>query len=493
MQTLCIELILKNMATQRFSSILQLTNLDDFIVPSQKCIKPLKVETVLADTGSKIKIENEAFDPNLPKDAVLESKLTRVDITLGDCLACSGCITTAESVLISQQNHTEVLRVLEENNMLEKNNYKSKFIVLSVSAQPVLSLAERYSMSAKETALRISGYFKKKGVHAVFSMKVADNLAISEVQHEFITRYKNNKSASSFSLPLFTSACPGWICYAEKTHEFMLPFVSTTKSPQQIMGSLVKDYFAKCKQLHPSDIYHITLMPCYDKKLEASRPDFYNADLNCKDVDCVITPVEIELLLESENYSLSETEPQPLDKIYDLDTLADDLSVPAGSTSGGYAYQVLMAAAKELYSLTLTDINFKPVRNSDMLEFTLKNNGETLNFAVVYGFRNIQNIVQKMKRKRCGYDYIEIMACPSGCINGSAQIRPREGETTKELIVKLENSYNQLPKYCEYNRNSMNELYDLWLGGRHSDKVKSMLHTSYHPVPKNTSSLNIKW
>lgn len=75
-----------------------------------------------------------------------------------------------------------------------------------------------------------------------------------------------------------------------------------------------------------------------------------------------ITVVEIELLLESENYSLSETEPQPLDKIYDLDTLADDLSVPAGSTSGGYAYQVLMAAAKELYSLTLTDINFKPVR-----------------------------------------------------------------------------------------------------------------------------------
>lgn len=80
-----------------------------------------------------------------------------------------------------------------------------------------------------------------------------------------------------------------------------------------------------------------------------------------------------------------------------------------------------------------------------------------------------------------------------GCINGSAQIRPRDGETTKELIVKLENSYSQLPKYCEYNSNSMNELYDLWLGGRYGEKVKSMLHTSYRPVPKNISSLNIKW
>lgn len=82
----------------------------------------------------------------------------------------------------------------------------------------------------------------------------------------------------------------------------MLPFVSTTKSPQQIMGSLVKDYFAKCKQLHPSDIYHITLMPCYDKKLEASRPDFYNADLNCKDVDCVITPGNFILPRSNKKY-----------------------------------------------------------------------------------------------------------------------------------------------------------------------------------------------
>lgn len=83
----------------------------------------------------------------------------------------------------------------------------------------------------------------------------------------------------------------GWVCYAEKTHgNFILPYISVTKSPQQIMGSLVKYHLAKIMDLSPKQIYHITVMPCYDKKLEASREDFYNHEIKCRDVDCVITP-----------------------------------------------------------------------------------------------------------------------------------------------------------------------------------------------------------
>ncbi|KAG9460752.1 hypothetical protein GDO78_019759, partial [Eleutherodactylus coqui] len=85
----------------------------------------------------------------------------------------------------------------------------------------------------------------------------------------------------------------GWICYAEKTHgSFIIPYISVVKSPQQVMGSLVKDYFAKEKKVKPHEIYHVTVMPCYDKKLEASRPDFFNEEYETRDVDCVITTGE---------------------------------------------------------------------------------------------------------------------------------------------------------------------------------------------------------
>ncbi|CAO2642320.1 Cytosolic iron-sulfur assembly component 3 [Lemmus lemmus] len=113
---------------------------------------------------------------------------------------------------------------------------------------------------------------------------------------------------------MLASACPGWICYAEKTHgNFILPYISTARSPQQVMGSLVKDFFAQQQHLTPDKIYHVTVMPCYDKKLEASRPDFFNQEYQTRDVDCVLTTGEVFRLLEEEGISLVELEPVPLD------------------------------------------------------------------------------------------------------------------------------------------------------------------------------------
>ncbi|PKU37055.1 hypothetical protein llap_12645 [Limosa lapponica baueri] len=167
---------------------------------------------------------------------------------------------------------------------------------------------------------------------------------------------------------MLASACPGWICYAEKTHgSFIIPYISTTKSPQQVMGSLVKGHFAEQQRLTPDQIYHVTVMPCYDKKLEASRPDFFSQEYQTRDVDCVITTGEVLKLLEQEGVSLSDVDPAPLDTI-----------------------------------------------NKDFQEVTLERDGVVLlQFALAYGFRNIQNLVQKLKRGKSPYHYVEVMACPS--------------------------------------------------------------------------------
>ena len=115
---------------------------------------------------------------------------------------------------------------------------------------------------------------------------------------------------------MISSACPGWVCYAEKTHgSWILPHISKVKSAQQIMGSLVKDHLSKKLQASPDSIFHLTVMPCFDKKLEATRPDFYNEKTDSHDVDLVITTVEVEQMLSEDNLNLSELDSSPLDTI----------------------------------------------------------------------------------------------------------------------------------------------------------------------------------
>lgn len=267
-----------------FSGALQLTDLDDFITPSQECIKPVKIEKQKTKEGrAKISIQEDGsyFSGT--------QKLEKVEITLADCLACSGCITSAEGVLITQQSQEELLRVLQENQAAKLNGLETKLVVFTVSQQPILSLAKRYGLGVVECGQRLAGYFKSIGADLVIDTKLADDLALIEARNEFIDRF-NAEAIGQKTLPMLASSCPGWVCYAEKTHgNFILPYISSTRSPQQIMGVLVKQLLGQQKGIQPNLIYHVTVMPCYDKKLEASREDFFNEALNCRDVDCVIT------------------------------------------------------------------------------------------------------------------------------------------------------------------------------------------------------------
>ncbi len=120
----------------------------------------------------------------------------------------------------------------------------------------------------------------------VFDTTFARDFSLHESQREFVERFKT----SSKHLPLLSSSCPGFICYAEKTHgSFILPYISDVKSPQQIMGSLIKEYLAKKLDVTPDVFYHVSVMPCFDKKLEASRKEFYNEFHQTRDVDCVLS------------------------------------------------------------------------------------------------------------------------------------------------------------------------------------------------------------
>lgn len=480
----------------RFSGALQLTNLDDFITPSQECIKPVEVKKGKTKTGSKITIHEDGVDIDLK--AV--PKLQKVEITLGDCLACSGCITSAEGVLITQQSQEEVLKVLKENsaNKIAGNDNEIKTIIFTVSQQSILSLAYKYGVTdVEEIAQRLTGYLKRLGADLVLNTKVADDLSLIESRNEFVERFKSSvlsNEAKSNSLPMLSSTCPGWVCYAEKTHgNFILPFISTTRSPQQIMGMLVKQYLSQQLNVSAEKIYHVTIMPCYDKKLEASREDFFNEAINSRDVDCVITSIEIEQMFSGENLNLLEEKSMPMDWPWTSNTPAHSIYGYEHSGSGGYAEYIFKYAAKELFNETIDAVEFKPLRNPDFKEVCLERDGKTLlSFAIANGFRNIQNLVQKLKRGKSSYHYVEVMACPSGCLNGGAQIRPGGGDNVREMTAQLLELYDKLPQSTIQN-NEIDQIYNQFLDGIDSDKAQSLLHTNYHAVEKMNTALNIKW
>lgn len=163
------------------------------------------------------------------------------------------------------------------------------------------------------------------------------------------------------------------------------------------------------------------------------------------------------------------------------------------SGSGGYSDHIFKYAAKELFDIDVVALDYKNLRNPDFREIVLERDGKLLlRFAVANGFRNIQNLVQKLKRGKSSYHYVEVMACPSGCLNGGAQIRPDSGTPARELTSQLEELYKKLPQSTPDNSDTK-FVYANYLDGAFSDKAKSLLHTNYHAVEKMNTALNIKW
>ncbi|MGH0142528.1 UNVERIFIED_CONTAM: hypothetical protein FKN15_055417 [Acipenser sinensis] len=238
-------------------------------------------------------------------------KLAGKRVYLSDCLACDRCVSEEESQRISQQNQKELFGILNLNKKCDTS--KHKVLVASLSPQSLPYFAVKLNLNIPEATKKLCSFLKSLGFHHVFDATLASDFSILESQKEFVERYRQ-RNQDQQALPMFTSACPGWIRYAERVlGSQVTPHICTAKSPQQIMGSLVKDYFAKQQGLAPETLYHVVVAPCFDKKLEALREEFYNSLQDSQDVDCVLTS-EIRLTLRGMEKSLPPSSPsrQPI-------------------------------------------------------------------------------------------------------------------------------------------------------------------------------------
>ena len=518
-----------------FSGAVKIADVTDYLVPSQACIKPLmdSKQSVKSNTSARgvVELDIDTMDSIQPghfnqiRDVITNTNGESIDnkamITLNDCLACSGCVTSAETVLISAQS------IVQFNELLHNN--QNKIIIVSISPQSLSSIAHAAKLSELQAMSALSSVLQSLGVDHVFDTGVCNDISLLESTNEFITRYKqcgNDKVQHKELLPILCSECPGWICYAEKTQgSSIIPHISHIKSPQQITGRLVKQYYSQIINCNPSDIFHCTIEPCFDKKLEAIRPEFVVHDdkdqsnydkhtdemkqletindqsMNSPEVDLVLATNELQQYLHDQHIELSRIVGGVLDGMFVPVNVEQNClyrTIDTGG-SGGYAEYILIAAAKHLFNIELdsSDIVWKQGGNIDIKEYTLVHNEQpVLRFAIAYGFRNIQNITRQIKQNRCKYDYVELMACPSGCLNGGGQIRASgDIKAQKQLHSELDQQYHEKTVRNSNHNPIVHHVYNKWLQCSVGDSIaQQQFYADWHTIDSdNTNPLSIKW
>lgn len=514
------------------SAILSADDLNDFISPGVACIKPVEIKKTNDSGKAKIEISMDGVPTEISSDGG-KATLEKAQISLSDCLACSGCITSAESVLVSLQSHDELL------SSLRNPESKDKVYVASISHQSRVSLAGAYGISIEKVDAKLQHLFIDiLGFKYIVGLEVGRAISLSESFRE-VQEYRNTieistENSGSSRGPILCSSCPGWTCYVEKTHPHIVPYLSKVKSPQQITGTLLKELISKEINTPRGNIYHLSVMPCFDKKLEAARPEFGSDEEGdiYRDVDCVITAKEIVQLLIGEGIAFEslndKTDSAAVVKLSPKEWPTEQWTSHPGSSSGGYMDFVIQGIQRQLQEPTHVEV--LPGKNLDITEYRVVSDADASKIffrtARVYGFRNIQNLVRKLKQKGTGplgkaglkmararvtsrragvttsqalsdpsqYDYVEVMACPGGCVNGGGQIGIPEGKNAKDWKDELELLYSEIEVFSKTallenkeNPNAslsvLNELASDWLAGLWGKNDRTtLLQVEYHAI-----------
>lgn len=484
-------------AAPRMSGALSISDANDFLTPAAACVLPMSGGAVASVASSPPGSVLAPIVSVSSAETVKAAPTARV--TLSDCLSCSGCVTSAETVLLASTNLDRVRAALLETEGVACE--EGVCVVAGLSQQAVASVAVELGMGLQRAAGVLAAFFKTAlKVECVVDLAFARHLVLEEAAQEFVRRKKLGESV------VIASACPGWVTYAEKTQgEDVLASISRVRSPQAVAGAVVPRVFGE-EESGGADggegrrrgrrrTWLMTVMPCHDKKLEAARPDFAGASAPGEpDVQAVLTPGEVFQLAEELGVKLGELEPAEMEGRFAAGP--DGFGTDTGSGSGGYAEYVLRIAARELLDVELPKgrvVMEKVSRSGDVRSVTVRSadGNRKLRFGTAYGFRSLQSVLRKVRRGECEYDYIELMACPGGCNNGGGQIPVAGGDKkamTKQL-AKVDAVYAsatnpQLPREVPGVAGLLDDL---------GTSAKNVLYTSYERREPNVIAAVNNW
>ena len=329
---------------------------------------------------------------------------------------------------------------------------------------------------------------RQLGFDSVLDTDFSADLTIMEEGTELLTRLKKALAGgdSSIQFPMFTSCSPGWIKFIEHKYPEFLPNLSTCKSPQQMFGALAKTFFAKKKNLDPSKVVSVSVMPCTAKKYEADRPEMRASGY--KDIDYVLTTRELAIMIKQAGIDFRNLEPSSYDSIMGDSTGA---AVIFGATGG-----VMEAALRTAYEIVtgrevpFKNLNITPVRGMEgVKEASVKIEGclepwkflegAELKVAIAHGLTNANKIMRDVRAGKSPYHFVEIMACPGGCIGGGGQPIPTSMDIRQKRMKAIYAEDEHMVLRKSHDNPDVIAIYKEFLDEPNSHKSHELLHTHY--------------
>lgn len=387
-----------------------------------------------------------------------------ISIEASDCSLCGQCITHCPVGALKERNDVpKIYEVLAD---------PSKVTVVQVAPAVRTAWAEAFNLPEElATEGRMVAALKRVGFDYVFDTNFAADVTIMEEASELLERLQN---PDGHRWPMFTSCCPGWVSYVTKKYPSFVGNLSTTKSPQQIFGAIAKSFFAEKKGLKPKEICSISIMPCVSKKREAALLSMRSSGTH--DIDIVLTTRELIRLLLAEHINPATLPEEPFDNPLGQSTGA---GVIFGVTGG-----VMEAALRTAYhAVTGQEAPFDAfvsVRGEEgrkVSEFTI--GGVTLRTCTVSGLGNAGRLLDDLKAGKVHYDFVEVMACPGGCVGGGGQPIHDGQERAGMLGKKLYKLDEERSLRQSHNNPDVIALYDSFFGKPLSEKAEKLLHSDH--------------
>lgn len=401
-------------------------------------------------------------------DKTVIGPVAGVQLANSPCIKCGQCAAHCPVGAITTRNNIEEVAEKVANPELTP--------VVSIAPAVRAAIGEEFGLKPGTlctgklyTALRMLGF------KYIFDTNFAADLTIMEEGTELVTRLTKGGV-----LPMFTSCCPGWVDYAEKYYQDMLPNLSSAKSPQQMQGAVTKTYWAEKVSLKPEQIYHVSVMPCTAKAYEARRNDDMKVS-GASDIDRVITTRELATLIRQAGI--------------DFASLADgEADSPIGPYTGagtifGTTGGVMEAAVRTAYKLVtgseLGNVDYEDVRGlAGVKKATVDLNGTKLKLAVIHQMGNVEAVVNEIREaaangKERPYDFIEVMACKGGCVTGGGQPYGHNDKLRVERASALYQDDEESEIRCSHQNPLITQIYKEFLGEPNSEKAHHLLHTHY--------------
>jgi iron-only hydrogenase group A len=385
-------------------------------------------------------------------------------LNVSSCVNCGQCVAVCPTGALNEHNAVEeVLAALCDPD---------KFVVVQHAPSVSVSLAEEFGAKpGADVDGQLTAALRRLGFERVFDTAFTADLTIMEEASELVQRLTAGDPAG---IPMMTSCSPGWIKFVEEFYPDMIPHLSTCKSPQQMLGAVIKSFFAEREGIDPSRIFSVAVMPCTAKKFEAGRPEMGRDGR--PDIDAVLTTRELAELIRAHGLDLAGLAPEAPDTPFGERTSAGKLF----GASGGVAEAALRTAHFLLTGEPPATLKLQPLRGLDgVKEYRATIAGMDIGVAAVSSLGHARALLDQLRAGRKDLHFIEVMTCPGGCVNGGGQPRTTSPEAVRARMQALYAIDRDAALRASYQNPAVQRLYTEYLEKPLSHRSHELLHTQY--------------